>query len=332
MVKRYLIRDLYLVVLLGHVTVGSMTLYSQTQVTIGANKDNTLYESATGALSNGAGQHFFAGRTFQVSGSIRRGLIAFDIAGTIPSGATILSVTLTLSMSKSQPGTHTVSLHRVLADWGEGTSVAGGNEGGGAPSSSGDATWIHRFFNTSSWATIGGDFSSTASASQSVSGIGMYTWGPTAAMVADVQGWLNTPSNNFGWLLKGNESSGGTAKRFDTRENGDPAARPLLTVTYDPGVAVRENPGAPLEFALMQNYPNPFNPSTNIRFTLDASGFTLLQVCDVLGREVATLVNEVKEPGSYMLTWDASGLVSGVYFYTLRSGQFTQTRRLMLIR
>lgn len=208
-------------------------LYPQTQVTINPIKDNTLYESGTGALSNGAGSYFFVGRTNQTAGeSIRRGLLAFDIAGNVPPGATITSVTLTLNMSKTTAGAHTVSLHRVLADWGEGTSNAGGEEGSGASSTTGDATWIHRFFDTTNWVNAGGDFSSTPSASQSVGGVGSYTWGSTSGMVADVQQWLNSPSMNFGWLLLGNESTARTAKRFDTKEHPTSANRPRLTITY----------------------------------------------------------------------------------------------------
>ena len=98
-------------------------------VTLGASKDNTLYQSATGALSNGAGQHFFAGKNN--SSQIRRGVSAFDIAGGVPTGSTINSVTLTLNMSRTRlgVGAQTVNLHLLVADWGEGTSDALGQEG-----------------------------------------------------------------------------------------------------------------------------------------------------------------------------------------------------------
>jgi hypothetical protein len=95
----------------------------------------------------------------------------------------------------------------------------------------------------------------------------------------------------------------------------------------------------PTEFALHQNYPNPFNPSTAIEFSVaSASGGTgdrtkvTLKVYDVLGREIATLVNESLQPGRYKLTFDATGLASGVYLYRLRAGEFTQTKRMMLLR
>ncbi|MBI5473371.1 MAG: T9SS type A sorting domain-containing protein [Ignavibacteriae bacterium] len=101
----------------------------------------------------------------------------------------------------------------------------------------------------------------------------------------------------------------------------------------------------PTQAALMQNYPNPFNPTTTIRFTGPATvgtgpaGIALagrhalsLRVYDVLGREVATLVNEVKQPGTYTVQWDASEVASGVYLYQLRAGGFVQTKKLMVLR
>jgi len=134
-------------------------------------------------------------------------------------------------MSRTISGAQTVTLHQLLADWGEGSSLAGGQEGGGASSASGDATWIHRFFNSTTWDSAGGDFDSSTSTSQTVSGNGAYSWASTQ-MVADVQAWVNASSTNFGWLLKGNESSNQTTKRFDSRQNSNASNRPTLTITY----------------------------------------------------------------------------------------------------
>ncbi len=295
-------------------------------------KDNTLYESSAGELSNGAGQHFFVGRTNQPTNSIRRALIAFDIAGSIPPNATILTATLTLNMSQTTSTSHTVSLHRVTADWGEGTSMATGNEGGGAPSTTGDATWLHRFFNTTFWSSPGGDFVATPSAEASVGPLGTYTWGSTQAMVNDVQQWLNTPSSNFGWLLKGNEATQPTSKRFDSRDNMNPAQRPVLTVTYQPTLDVGENGGLPKRFALHQNFPNPFNPSTTIAFDIAERSRVSLVVTDILGRNVAVIVDEELAAGRYERRWNADGVATGVYFYHLQAGSFSQTRKLLLMR
>jgi hypothetical protein len=208
-------------------------------INITPSKDNTLYEydPAEGDLSNALGFHFFAGEN--ALGEIRRGVLAFDIGGSIPAGSTITSVTLSLNMSRtalSDP--RTVELHKLIADWGEGTSMASGEEGDGAPATPNDATWRHRFFDTIFWMTEGGDFSSVVTASQSVGAIGEYMWS-SAQMVADVQSWLDNPASNFGWLVLGDESTSISSKRFDTRESASP---PVLTIQYTPGPRVLPTP------------------------------------------------------------------------------------------
>jgi hypothetical protein len=96
--------------------------------------------------------------------------------------------------------------------------------------------------------------------------------------------------------------------------------------------AVGDEKGLPKEFALSQNYPNPFNPATNVSYQLAARSQVSLKVFDVLGREVATLVNEEKEPGTYSAVWDARNAASGVYFYRLDAGNFTSVRKLLLLK
>lgn len=88
----------------------------------------------------------------------------------------------------------------------------------------------------------------------------------------------------------------------------------------------------PTETRLEQNHPNPFNPTTAISFQLSAVSFASLKVYDLLGREVATLVNETKQPGSYEVTWDASGMASGVYMYRLVTREHTATKRLLYMK
>jgi len=86
----------------------------------------------------------------------------------------------------------------------------------------------------------------------------------------------------------------------------------------------------PVAFKLEQNYPNPFNPGTTIKFSVVKSGLVSLKVYDLPGREVATLVNEEMNPGSYEVSFDATRLASGVYFYRLCTGEFVQTKTLVL--
>ena len=88
----------------------------------------------------------------------------------------------------------------------------------------------------------------------------------------------------------------------------------------------------PNEYALGQNYPNPFNPITMIKYQLPANGFVSLKVYDVLGKEVATLVNEYKVAGYYDVEFNATNLSSGVYFYKLQAGNFVVTKKLLLTR
>lgn len=218
----------------GHAATPLEAGSDPSSVTLAPIRDNTLIEDLGGSFSNGAGEWIFAGRT--QLGSTRRGVIAFDVAGSVPVGAVIESVWLTLHMSMSEADSRTVELHRLLADWGEGTSSG---RGSGGASTLGDVTWIHRFFPTELWDSPGGDFEPAVSAAVSVGDTGSYTWGPTPQMGADVQGWLDSPSSNFGWLLKGDEAIRST-KRFDSRENSVAADRPVLTVEYSMPAPVAE--------------------------------------------------------------------------------------------
>ena len=215
------------------------------QVELVAVRDTMLVETSAGNLSNGAGQYFFAGNTGQPDPlNTRRGLLAFDIAGSVPPGATITGVTLQLFVSRAATSSFlTVSVHRVFEAWGEGDSQAIAGEGVGVPAAEGDATWLHRFYDAAdpasspAWTTAGGDFASEASASRPVGGAGQfYVWDSTPQLVADVQAWLDDPSSNHGWIVLGDESGPATAKRFNSRQFDGPSARfPRLLVQFEAG-------------------------------------------------------------------------------------------------
>jgi spore coat protein A len=209
-------------------------------LTIGASQDNTMFSEngdTNNDLSNGAGDYFFAGATKDSApGSLvlRRGLLAFDVAGSVPAGSTINSVTLTLYMSRSRSQNETVTLHRVLADWGEGTSHASGEEGEGITATADDATWSHRLWPGTTWSTPGGDFAGTASATATVGGQnGFYSWS-SAGLAGDVQSWLDSPAGNHGWIVIGNEAGSRVAKRFNSRENTTSSRRPALLIDFTP--------------------------------------------------------------------------------------------------
>jgi hypothetical protein len=88
----------------------------------------------------------------------------------------------------------------------------------------------------------------------------------------------------------------------------------------------------PTSFSLKQNYPNPFNPSTNIEYSIPVKGLVKLQIFDILGRSIATLVNTTQEAGVYHTAWDGKAAASGVYFYKLESGSFSKTERMLLLK
>lgn len=243
------------------------TAAAQTQTTsLAANRDNTLYLSTTGALSNALGSRMFCGNTGAINGGqTRRALVAFDLAS-VPRGSTIVTATLTLNMVMGSVTGQAVTLHRVAASWGEGTSLALGGQGGGAASTNGDATWIHRSFPNQQWANAGGDFAATASASTTVTTLGSQSWSSTA-LATDVQSWLDNPGQNFGWMIRTVEAGLSTAIAFDTRETATPANAPRLTITYTPpparvvssGTGCAQGGPGPLTLAAigLPQVPNP---------------------------------------------------------------------------
>ena len=208
-----------------------------------AQRDATLYETS-GTRSNGAGGVFFTGTNS--SGSPRRGLVWFDVASAIPTGATIDGVQLSLTVAGvagggSDPFPYVTGIHPVTRNWGEGTLGAGSNTAGSGqgfatPADGTSATWTHAFLTNQPWTTVGGDYNATPSATVPVAGTAgsTFTWGSTAAMVADVQGWLNNPAANFGWMVLGNEAEVTSFRSFHVREGTNAALRPALTVTFTP--------------------------------------------------------------------------------------------------
>ena len=209
--------------------------------TIIATHDNTLYEDPNGTLSNGLGQRVFVGTT--ANGSRRRAVLRFDLAGQVPPGTTITSAALSFSVSRVKSATPSMlSVHRLLAPWGEATSVAPGEEGMGTVATAGDATWIHASFPDVFWSRPGGDYQAIASGTTQVPGVGAWGVLTNPKLVSDVQRWLDQPESNAGWILIGEESSAGTAKRFDSAQVAQIRARPTLTVGYSnvsPAVSCR---------------------------------------------------------------------------------------------
>jgi hypothetical protein len=211
-------------------------LYFTEQIT--ASQDNTLIDDPEGARSNGTGPYFFVGTTGgNEGGGIRRGLIHFDMEGIIPEQAVIEDVALHLYASNAPDIAEKVRLYPVTQDWGEGASCANGGKGTAAKT--GDATWLHTFFDTDFWVEAGGDRARPASAREDVDMPGAYTWSSNR-MKKDVQSWVEQPETNFGWLLIGDERNPRTVVAFASRESmtcgatGVPTGLPVpvLEVSY----------------------------------------------------------------------------------------------------
>jgi hypothetical protein len=134
--------------------------------------------------------------------------------------------------------------------------------------------------------------------------------------------WNRVSTSYTSYLSKNRYDSTGTDRWGVVRELSK-----YLSVT-----AVERHESQPVNFSLSQNYPNPFNPSTKIAFRISNFGFVVLTVFDVLGREVARLVNEDLQPGSYQARFDASHMSSGIYLYQLRAGTFVETRKMVLTK
>jgi hypothetical protein len=145
------------------------------------------------------------------------------------------------------------------------------------------------------------------------------------------------------WLITGKKEKisllGSGNVSIDGLENGElsveaqaVAPGPCVVYKADFGETTEELVNIPTEYGLSQNYPNPFNPVTQISYALPEAGYVTLKVYDVLGGEVATLVDEFKEAVYYEATWDATNIPSGVYFYKLNAGSFTSVRKMILLR
>jgi hypothetical protein len=195
-----------------------------------ATRDNTLYETKDGSISNGAGSYIFAGSTG--ANGVRRILLHFDLSS-IPQDAKIKSAILSLYMNKSKAGSFQLSVHRLLSDWGEGSSAGDGGEGLGAIATIDDATWLYAFYDKTRWKIPGGDFIVQSSAEEAVIDEGWYEW-RSDALIGDVESWIKSPGENFGWVILGDETRSPSAKRFISRNYNDHDFHPRLTVEYSP--------------------------------------------------------------------------------------------------
>lgn len=203
-------------------------------ITLEPTQDNTLFGAVFDDLSSGAGMGIYAGR-IGPNGEpnvLRRALVRFDFSR-VPAEASITSVRLAVRVTASPNDTsYEFNLHRLATDWGEEGSSSQG--GAGAPAQPGDATWFHRFWSKTPWTTTGGDFEVPSSATTSMAANGPYAF-EAAGMRDDVAFWLAHPTENFGWIIIGNEDVEKSARRLGSREESAAENRPRLEITYDVG-------------------------------------------------------------------------------------------------
>ena len=146
---------------------------------------------------------------------------------------------------------------------------------------------------------------------------------------------LRTNDGGLNWIIEEsgiNNSLYGVALKDSVEIVVGDEGRILRNVFIVNSVPDNDNQDLPLFYNLGQNYPNPFNPSTTIEYSIPKQSRVTIKVYDLLGREVVTLINEEKPAGNYSITFDASNLSSGVYFYRLSTSEFNETKKLLLLR
>ena len=144
---------------------------------------------------------------------------------------------------------------------------------------------------------------------------------------------VSTPNDgSYDWTVEAAQTyQQCTMKISDVNNNGIFDVSDSSFVIEEPS-SISDSHSLPQKAVLLQNYPNPFNPVTNIQYKIRISAYVKLQVYDMLGNEVAALVNEEKPPGTYTITFDGSRLSSGIYFYKIMAGSFIETKKLILIK
>jgi hypothetical protein len=194
-------------------------------VTIQPSQDNSIYSESNN--SNALGD-LFVGTTNR--GAVRRALLEFDLAASgIPSGSIISAITLSLVQTKTvAAGGASFELHPLLSSWGSGSSIGRGQ--GDAPTT-GDATWNYSSYSTSEWTSAGGDFGETSATTTFSNLDTTYSFSSTSSLVADVQGWLDTPGSNYGWILKAANESGNSSRELGSLESSL-SLQPSLAITY----------------------------------------------------------------------------------------------------
>jgi len=239
----------------------------------------------------------------------------------------------------SQSQNKEVGIFRLNRPWGEGV---GDDPGGfdGSPALAGEVSWNFAMTDTAAWAVPGANgipddregtpedvlvFSSSSPTNA------WYVWDITEM----VRFWVTNPDSNFGLVLREpTVSSSAGIIDFASSEFETVTLRPILSINTQVVTAVEERRQhfIPITFDLKQNYPNPFNPTTTITYELTKRERVTLKIYNVMGQEVATLVEDEQSAGLHNVVFDANEMASGIYVYTLRAGQFTVSRKMTLVK
>ncbi len=200
-------------------------------------RDSSIFEDQ---INNGAGgfPYIFVGNT---NNSVRRALIRFELPEGL-SGDQISTATLVLQIDRAGPGAEDTDIYkffRLTNDWGEADTQPEGSIGVGSPAEDGDVTWLSAFHNSTQWSGAGGDFENTSS---DTIVIPRDTFGDdeanrieisTPALTEDVKSWADSPQNNFGWIITGEDNNTQSARRFDSKETTE-GTGPELILELDP--------------------------------------------------------------------------------------------------
>ncbi len=306
------------------------------------------YEGTTDAhifankkTNNAGNENMFEATGNGTEADAKHALIRFDLSS-VPSGTQIdfakLSLYFTMRRT-SQSQDKKLGAFRVNRPWGEGV---GNDPGGldGRPAVAGEVSWNFAMSDTEPWAVPGanripddrdGAPENVQTFSPSSSADAWYLWDITEM----VRFWVANPDSNFGLILREpTVSSFAGIIDFASSEFETVTLRPILSINTQVVTAVEERGKnfIPITFDLKQNYPNPFNPSTTIRYELKKRERVTLKIYNLMGQEVATLVEDEKSAGPHEIVFDASGLASGIYVYTVQAGQFTAARKMVLTK
>ena len=212
-------------------------------------------------------------------------------------------------------------------------AVSGGNLYAGVDANYGSNSIYRSTDNGETWTILSGSPSGTTTYAFAVSGTNVFAGGDGGVDVSTDNGatWMMASTSEFPTTIIS------ALAASDTNLYAGTAIDPPIGVFRRPLsqmiTAVEEEGNTmPASFSLSQNYPNPFNPSTVIRYELPTNGYVTLKVYDILGREVRTLVDERQNSGIHSVTFNASGLASGVYFYRIEAGAYHDTKRLLLLK